>query len=228
MSECEMPAGTVRGEKGALAFSTSGSRVLDLFFELVPHVEPAEVDRLLDAAWRENAADTLKLIFQTGNARANDGGKMDRENFYLCLMWLWRRHPDTLLLNLRAIPAHACLKDLLELLTGVFELSAGLGGTDAAISEEFNEVPLNAAMFATGVWELNRPGKVSTGQLFFLIQRGEEGVECQGNGAATACKWPCSAALARVTGRSLPPGHAPQLTPWAHATNPMHLACPPR
>jgi hypothetical protein len=33
---------------------------------------------------------------------------------------------------------------------------------------------------------------------------------------------------ARVTGRSLPPGHGPQLTPWAHATNPIHVACPPR
>ena len=92
MPELEMPADTVRGENGALAFSTSGSRVLDLFFELVPHIEPEEVERLLDAAWGENAADTLKLIFQTGNSRVNDAGKMDRENFYLCLMWLWRRH----------------------------------------------------------------------------------------------------------------------------------------
>jgi hypothetical protein len=171
MPECEMPADTVRGENGALAFSTSGSCVLNLFFELVPHIEPAEVDRLLDAAWGENAVDTLKLIFQTGNSRSNDAGKMDRENFYLCLMWLWRRHPDTLLLNLRAIPAHACLKDLLELLTGVFELSAGLSGADAVISvSEPNADPLNASIFADGVWEEQQ---WVTGKRQLMHNRGE-------------------------------------------------------
>ena len=60
---------SIRGENGACALDTSGSCVLDLFFQLIPHVAAARVHRLLDAAWKESAHDTLKIIFQTGNAR---------------------------------------------------------------------------------------------------------------------------------------------------------------
>jgi len=42
---------------------------------------------------------------------------MDRDNFHRCMVWLWEHKPKTLLLNLRAIPTHTCLKDLLSLLT---------------------------------------------------------------------------------------------------------------
>ena len=122
----KLEKGVVRGENGACALTTSGSCVLDLFFQLVPHVAPSTVDDLLDAAWNESARDTLKIIFQTGNARTKDAGKMDRPNFYVCLKWLWRLHPDVLFLNLREVPKHACLKDLLELLQYAIQFSAGV------------------------------------------------------------------------------------------------------
>jgi hypothetical protein len=115
--EFVLPEGLVLGDNGACGLNSSGSKVLDLFFQLVPHVEQEHAERLLEAAWEENSLDTLKIIFQTGNARQDEGGKMDRPNFYMCLLWLWREKPETLLLNVDKIAAHGCLKDLLEIVT---------------------------------------------------------------------------------------------------------------
>jgi hypothetical protein len=111
-----MLANLVLGENGQPAFASTDSAALDFFFRVVPRVSSDELIHLLETAWTEDAATALRLIFQTGNVRELDGGKMDRDNFYRCLLWLWKRHPETLLLNLEAIPQHTCLKDLLSLL----------------------------------------------------------------------------------------------------------------
>jgi hypothetical protein len=92
------------------------SAALNFFFKVVPDVSREELIHLLESVWEEDPTTALRLIFQTGNVRQLDGGKMDRDNFYRCLLWLWQRYPETLLLNLTAIPEHTCLKDLLSLL----------------------------------------------------------------------------------------------------------------
>jgi hypothetical protein len=113
----DMPMGMVYGENGAPAFAKIGNAALEFFANCIPDAGAKLVCSMLRDAWEEDPTTALQLIFQTGNVR--NGGKMDRENFYTCIMWLWDKAPDTLLLNLRAIPTHTCVKDLLEVLTFV-------------------------------------------------------------------------------------------------------------
>jgi len=126
MAELPLPDEMVYGEKGRPAFEQTDSAALDFFFQVVPDIQREDLHRLVEAMWQEDATTALRLIFQTGNARRDDGGKMDRGNFYRCLIWLWEQHPETLLLNLAEIPKHTCLKDLLELL--VFAVHARPSG----------------------------------------------------------------------------------------------------
>jgi hypothetical protein len=110
----DMPLDMVLGENDRPAFAATNSHALDFFFQVVPDIDRVDLVNLLEAAWEEHAVTTLRLIFHTGNVR--EGGKMDRLNFYQCLVWLWDKHPETLLLNLDKIEGHTCLKDLLQLL----------------------------------------------------------------------------------------------------------------
>jgi hypothetical protein len=103
------------GENGRVAFLSTDSAALDFFFQVVPQISSEKLIVLLEAVWDEDPHTALGLIFQTGNSRLNDGGKMDQENFHACLLWLMQNHPSTLLANLRAIPSHTYLKDLLLL-----------------------------------------------------------------------------------------------------------------
>lgn len=48
-------SGFTRTENGALAFSSTGSALVDLFFELAPGVEASHLNGLLDEAWNEDA-----------------------------------------------------------------------------------------------------------------------------------------------------------------------------
>lgn len=114
-----MPDGLLRGEKGRPAYESTDSAALDFFFSVVQGVEDGELLRMLEAAWDEDRVTALRLIFQTGNVRS--GGKMDRWNFYKCIVWLWENKPETLLLNIKKIPHHTCLKDLLQLLEFAFD-----------------------------------------------------------------------------------------------------------
>ncbi|KAJ1467013.1 hypothetical protein T484DRAFT_1859997 [Baffinella frigidus] len=107
----------VIGENISLAYAKTDSAALDLFFSVVPDIDPSALVVLLEAAWQEDPTTALRLIFQTGNVR--EGGKLDRGNFYRSLVWLWHKSPATLLFNIRAIPEHTCLKDLLAILVFV-------------------------------------------------------------------------------------------------------------
>ena len=67
---------------------------------------------MLEAAWQENAALTLKLIFQLRDIRRGKAAKLE---FYHCLSWLYKNHFQTLLKNLEHLPLHGYWKDLLWL-----------------------------------------------------------------------------------------------------------------
>jgi hypothetical protein len=112
----QVPDGMIIGENDRAAFGSTNSAALDFFFQVVPGIEQQHLHKLLKAAWDENANMALRLIFQTGNSRKDDGGKMDQENWRTSLFWLSENHPTTVLANLEAIPKHTYLKDLLELL----------------------------------------------------------------------------------------------------------------
>jgi hypothetical protein len=112
----DLPDGMIVGENDRAAFGSTNSAALDFFFQVVPGIEQQHLHKLLKAAWDEDANMALRLIFQTGNSRKDDGGKMDQENWRTSLFWLSDNHPTTVLANLEAIPKHTYLKDLLELL----------------------------------------------------------------------------------------------------------------
>lgn len=63
------PPGMCRTEKGALAEASTGSPVLDLFFQAVPGIAPAEFDSLMRLAWDADPSATLRVVFNLGNCR---------------------------------------------------------------------------------------------------------------------------------------------------------------
>ena len=73
---------------------------------------PEHIVTMLEAAWQEDAALTLKLIFQLRDVRRGKSAKLE---FYHCLSWLYKNHFQTLLKNLEHLPLHGYWKDLLWL-----------------------------------------------------------------------------------------------------------------
>ncbi|KAF9198269.1 hypothetical protein BGZ49_000944 [Haplosporangium sp. Z 27] len=104
-------------ENGAPTYATTGDARLDFFFEVLHGTEAETVQKLVRKSWATHPLDTLRLIFQL---RSILHGKGERKEFYICLDFLRKEHPKTLLYNLRFIPDHGYWKDLLNWL--VFEV----------------------------------------------------------------------------------------------------------
>lgn len=90
--------GMMLTENGDLAYRNSEDALVDLFYELEEVVSGPRLNELLLAAWRENPAATLRIIF---NSRSIHLGKSSRITFYRCAGWLAQNHPLTLVANLR-------------------------------------------------------------------------------------------------------------------------------
>ena len=113
------------GENGRLAFAQLQDDVIcDLYTKIVPSIPADDLVMLLENAWncKDAAAEEetrqriVQIIFQTGNVRRDDGGKADARNFLLSLLWLWDHNAKSVLANVHAMPAHTCLKHVLDLL----------------------------------------------------------------------------------------------------------------
>jgi hypothetical protein len=76
---------------------SSQSALVDLFYELGENTGSNKLKTLLEAAWKEDAALTLKIIF---NARSIHLGKSNKVAAYKAFGWLAENHPLTLLTNL--------------------------------------------------------------------------------------------------------------------------------
>jgi hypothetical protein len=76
---------------------SSKSHIVDLFYDLGENTAGDKVQSLLEAAWSDDAALTLKIIF---NARSIHLGKSNRVASYKAFGWLAEYHPLTLLTNL--------------------------------------------------------------------------------------------------------------------------------
>lgn len=85
-------------ENSDVAFRSTKSPVVDLFYELEDVVSGPRLKELLDAAWDEQPLVTLKIIF---NARSIHLGKSSKHVFYRAAGWLAEHHPLTLVGNLR-------------------------------------------------------------------------------------------------------------------------------
>ncbi len=60
------------------------------------NTDPSHIVKMLDAVWKENSTLALKLVFQLRDVRR---GKSAKVEFYHCLSWLMRNHPETLMKN---------------------------------------------------------------------------------------------------------------------------------
>jgi len=114
------PKDMIKGEKGAAAYEKTDNPCVDLFFQVVPDSEPADAEKYIIKAWEDDPDLALKVIFNFGNVRKDGGGKNDEKNFARAMIWLWKNHPKTFLLNLHMIPQHASLKLLLDLCMYIF------------------------------------------------------------------------------------------------------------
>ena len=68
-----------RTDNSAMAYDSTLSATLDAFNGLNPHASGTELDRLLNNAWQEDPALTLRLIWQQ---RSIHEGKSEKEGFY--------------------------------------------------------------------------------------------------------------------------------------------------
>eukprot|EP01063_Lacrimia_lanifica_P029758 TRINITY_DN4595_c0_g3_i1.p1 TRINITY_DN4595_c0_g3~~TRINITY_DN4595_c0_g3_i1.p1 ORF type:complete len:1018 (+),score=266.43 TRINITY_DN4595_c0_g3_i1:85-3138(+) len=132
--------GMIAGENGCPAYASADSACVDLFFGAVPDIPTEELHAKLAAAWGEDRALTLKLIFNLGNVRKRGGGKMDRGNFYKAMAWLWGVSPDTVIANVGAIAEHTSLQCVLDVLMHVVHRAAdagpGLGAYDVCVMQD--------------------------------------------------------------------------------------------
>jgi hypothetical protein len=87
-------------ENAAVAYRSTNSALVDLFGELEKVISGPHLLELLEAAWKEDANATLKIVW---NARSIHLGKGEKDLFYRCLGWMRVRHPMTVLINLQWI-----------------------------------------------------------------------------------------------------------------------------
>ncbi|KAK8843953.1 hypothetical protein IAR55_006745 [Kwoniella newhampshirensis] len=92
-------------EKGAFAYDSSQSPLVDLFFDLSPGIEAPHLFDLLEKAWKMDPLATLKIVF---HARSIHEGKGYRDGFFRAMGWIWDKHPRTLLQNLDMIVKPTC------------------------------------------------------------------------------------------------------------------------
>ena len=89
--------GKMLTENADVAYKTSGSALVDVFFELEEVVSAARLKAVLNNAWQADSEATLKIIW---NARSIHLGKSNRNVFYRAIGWLAEDHPLTLITNL--------------------------------------------------------------------------------------------------------------------------------
>jgi len=83
---------------------------LNLFFKTVRGLTQENLHSYLEAAWKENPLDTLRIIFQTRDCR---GGKGERLLFCQMMQWLAKIDPQSVALNLHLVPIYGRWSDTL-------------------------------------------------------------------------------------------------------------------
>ena len=98
-----MPVNMTLTENASHTFESTKSSCLDFYFDVMQKTDPKHIVSLLKEAWDENAALTLKLIFQLRDIRKGKGASIE---FHHALIWLFNHHPLTLIHNLQHLPQH--------------------------------------------------------------------------------------------------------------------------
>ncbi|BDA46330.1 Uncharacterized protein L728 [Coccomyxa sp. Obi] len=102
-----------RTENGAATFSSSGSSLVDFFFQILEDSTCSTVHTLLTQAWKEEPLAALQLIAHLRDIRNGKGENARALDTYV---WLAKHHPRTLLANLPEMVKCGYWKDLLEIL----------------------------------------------------------------------------------------------------------------
>lgn len=96
-------------ENASFTHSSTMSASLDFYFEVMQNTRKDQIVEKLEKSWGEDALLTLKLIFQLRDVRSGKGAVIE---FHHCLIWLFHKHPETLLSNLEFVAKHGYWKDL--------------------------------------------------------------------------------------------------------------------
>lgn len=93
---------TTLTENGALAYNTTGNKMLD-FFSIAGSLRSRsekEIKNKFEDAFDEDSLLAIKTLFYTGDIR---GGLGERRTFRVCLKWLAENFPDVVISNLENI-----------------------------------------------------------------------------------------------------------------------------
>ena len=104
-----LPTSMSLTENGSFTFGTTESACLNFYFDVLQNTPKSSIKSHLGEAWAEDALLTLKLIFQLRDIRKGKGAKIE---FHHCLLWLYERHPLTLIENVQYVAQHGYWKDL--------------------------------------------------------------------------------------------------------------------
>ena len=80
-------------ENGALAYETTGRKLLDMNFRLSSYrnLGVAEIEKDFAKVYAENPRLAVKFLFFAGDVRSGAG---ERRVFQTCLRWLAKTHPE--------------------------------------------------------------------------------------------------------------------------------------
>lgn len=100
-------------ENQAETYVTSDGPRIGFFFKLLEDTDENGTISLLERSWNYNGLDSLRLIAYLRDIRNGKGIKFQ---YYVCLYWMYKHHPQTLLHNFSILPKCGYWKDPLQLL----------------------------------------------------------------------------------------------------------------
>lgn len=126
-------------ENGQLAYSTTGSPLLDLFGTVgaLRERDEADIQSMIAAAYGADRLRTLKCIFYARDVR---GGLGERRTFRIALRWLAKLHPADAEANFPSIAVYGRWDDFYELAGTTLE-----GKAFAFMKDQFESDLANAA-----------------------------------------------------------------------------------
>ena len=101
----------MENEKGALSHATTGDPRVDLFYKTVRGLSKKRLRTYLEASWRKDPLETLKIIFFIRDTRGK--GKGEKKLFYDAYEWLIEKHLPSAQENIINIPFYGYFKDWL-------------------------------------------------------------------------------------------------------------------
>lgn len=161
-------AGKVETEKGALAHSTTGDKVLNMFALGASYRGRTdnEVRDLVDDAWNDDKDLALRALFYIGDIR---GGQGERRFLKVALKYLAKKDPETIKKILPLVPVYSRWDIMLEFIGTPLESDA-LEVMAKQFVEDWENAKEGKPISLLAKW-LPSPGTKSQKQLAILIAK---------------------------------------------------------